>query len=50
MLHCHGFDVVGRASKTVSDALREEAAAMQYPSDDALWDVLFGQELGEDRR
>jgi len=31
-------------------ALREEAAALQYPSDDAFWDALFGLELGEDRR
>ena len=31
-------------------ALREEAAALQYPSDDAFWDVLFGLELGEDPR
>jgi hypothetical protein len=87
MLDYHGFEVTGRASKTVSDALRyeiahgrvrrsrrgqyvpasmprateyrihqralalrEEAAALRYPSDDAFWDVLFGLELGEDRR
>ena len=87
MLDYYGFEVAGRASKTVSDALRyeiahgrvrrsrrgqygpasmpsateyriyqralalrEEAAALQYPSDDAFWDALFGLELGEDRR
>jgi hypothetical protein len=87
MLDFHGFEVAGRASKTVSDALRyeiahgrvrrsrrgqygpasmprateyrihqralalrEEAAALRAPSDDAFWDALFGLELGDDRR
>jgi hypothetical protein len=57
MLDYHGFEVTGRPSKAVPDrihqralALREEAAALWYPSDDAFWDALFGLELGEDRR